>query len=276
MSTIIKIAGVQMESRLADTAANLTRCLEMLGVAVAEGAQLVVFPETALSGYMFGSLEEAVPSAETIPGPSTERIAERCRELGVYTVFGLLERDGDACYNAAALVGPDGLIGGYRKLHLPYVGVDRFVERGDRPPRVYDTELGRIGLGICYDLDFPEQARVLTLLGAEVIVNISNWPEGVEFAPQYLAHARARENMVYVVAVNRVGEERGVKFIGRSKLVDHRGLTLAEGRPYEEDLVYATIDPGLAREKHQVIIPGELEIDMLRDRRPEFYGPLTK
>ena len=276
MSAIVKIAGVQMEPRLGDTAGNLARCVEMLGVAAAQGAQLVIFPEAALSGYMFGSLEEAVSSAETIPGPSSERIAERCRELGVYTVFGLLEKDGDTCYNAAAFVGPDGLIGRYRKLHLPYVGVDRFVERGDRPPRVHDTELGRIGLSICYDLDFPEQARILTLLGAEVIVNISNWPEGVEFAPQYLAHARARENMVYVAAVNRVGEERGVRFIGRSKLIDHRGMPLAEGLPYEEDIVYVAISPSRAGEKHQVIIPGELEIDLLRDRRPELYGLLTQ
>lgn len=275
MSTTIKIAGAQMEPRLGDTAANVDRCLDLLGLTAAEGAQLVVFPEAALTGYMFGSLQEALLFAEPLPGPSTERVAERCRELGVYAVVGLLEEDDGACYNAVAFLGPDGFIGKYRKLHLPYVGVDRFVRRGDLPPLVFDTRLGKIGLGICYDLDFPEQARVLTLLGADVVVNISNWPEGVEFAPEYLVHARARENMVYVAAVNRVGEERGIRFIGRSKIVDKTGVTLAEGRPYEEGIIYATLDPTLAREKHQVMIPGELEIDMLRDRRPEFYGLLA-
>lgn len=276
MGETIKVAGAQMDPRLADTAGNVARCVELMKTAAKEGAQLILFPEAALSGYVFCSLTEAVPSAEPVPGPSTERIAEACRELNVHVVVGLLEKDGGNCYNAAALIGPSGLIGKYRKLHLPYVGVDRFVNRGDLPLEVHDTALGKLGLSICYDLDFPEQARVLTLMGAEVIVAISNWPEGVEFAPDHLVHARARENMVNVVAVNRVGVERGVRFIGRSKFVNSRGVCLAEGRPYEEDLIYAEIDPASAREKHQVIIPGELEIDMTRDRRPEFYGLLTK
>jgi predicted amidohydrolase len=225
---------------------------------------------------VFCSLTEAVPSAEPIPGPSTERIAAACRELGVHAVVGLLEKDGGNCYNTSVLAGPAGIIGKYRKLHLPYVGVDRFVNRGDLPPQVYDTPLGRIGLCICYDLDFPEEARVLALMGAELIVAISNWPEGVEFAPKYLVHARARENMVNLAAINRVGEERGVRFIGGSKCVDCRGDLVAEGKPYEEDLIYADLDLAAARVKHQVMVPGELEIDMLRDRRPEFYGLLTK
>jgi 5-aminopentanamidase len=276
MSETTKVAGVQMTPVLADSAGNLARCLELMRTAAAQGAQLIVFPEAALSGYVYGSLEEALPVAEPVPGPSTDRIADSCRELNVHVVIGMLEKDGNKCYNAAVFVGPAGLIGKHRKLHLPYVGVDRFVDRGDLPLRVYDTDLGRIGLSVCYDLDFPEQSRVLALLGADMIIAISNWPEGIEFVPEYLVHARARENMLYLLAVNRVGEERGVRFIGRSKFVDHMGMTLAEGPPYDEDIIYATLDPAAAREKHKVIIPGELEIDMLKDRRPEFYGLLAQ
>ncbi len=276
MSGTIKVAGAQMDPVILDGAANLARCLELLKTAAKRGAQLVVFPEAALTGYVYCSLREALPTAEPIPGPSTEGIAAACRELNVYAVFGLLEKDGGKCYNASAFVGPSGLIGKYRKLHLPYVGVDRFVDQGDLPLQVHDTELGRIGLSICYDLDFPEHARVLTLLGAEVIVSIANWPEGVEFVPEYLLRTRARENMVNHIAVNRVGEERGVRFIGRSKVVNSMGIQLAEGEPYKEDMIFAEVDPASAREKHQVIIPGELEVDMVRDRRPEFYGVLTQ
>lgn len=276
MSAPVKIAGVQMEPRIGDVVGNLARCLELLRKAALQGARLVVFPEVALSGYVFSSLEEALPVAEMIPGPSTERLGEACRALGVYAVVGMLEKSEDKCFNASVLVGPGGLIGRYRKLHLPYLGVDRFCNHGDLPPVVYDTEVGRIGLCICYDLDFPELTRVLALMGAEIIVAIANWPEGIEFIPGHVLHARARENLVHVVGVNRVGQERGATFFGRSKFVDCLCNTVAEARPYEEDIIYAELDPAASRRKHQVIIPGELEIDMVRDRRPEFYSLLTE
>jgi predicted amidohydrolase len=154
--------------------------------------------------------------------------------------------------------------------------VDRFVRPGDLPPRVYATDLGRIGLAICYDLDFPEYARVLTLMGAQLIVTIANWPDDIEFVPDHIVQTRARENVVNHVAVNRAGVERGVRFIGRSKFADCWGTALAEGKHFAEDMIFADIDPAAADQKHRVMIPGELEIDMLRDRRPEFYGRLTQ
>ncbi len=276
MDETIKIAGIQMEPIILDKDRNLARCLELIKTAAKEGARLIVFPEATLSGYVFSSLEEALPVTETIPGPSTERIMNYCRELNVHVIIGLLEEDRDKHYNTAAFVGPSGLIGKYRKFHLPYVGIDRFLNHGDLPLQVYDTDVGKIGMGICYDLDFPEHARVLALLGAEVIVIVMNWPEGIEFAPEHLVHARAIENRVYCVAVSRVGEERGVKFFGRSKFVDCLGRSIAEGKPYEEGILYAEINPTLAKEKHKVIVLGEFEVDVVKDRRPEFYGILTQ
>jgi predicted amidohydrolase len=272
MDKTIKIAGVQMEPVILDKAGNLARCLEMIAVAAREGARLVLFPEAALSGYVFGSLEEALPVVETVPGPSTEKIMDYCRELEVHVIVGLLEEDRGNHYNTAVLVGPSGLIGKYRKSHLPYVGIDRFLNHGDLPWQVYDTDIGKIGLGICYDLDFPEHARALALMEAEVIALVTNWPQGVEFAPEHLVHARAIENSVYCLAVNRVGEERGVKFFGRSKFVDCLGRSIAEGKAYQEDIIYAEINPALARQKHRVRVPGEFEVNMLGDRRPELYG----
>jgi len=274
MAQTIRVAAVQMNPVLADVAGNLARCLELLRTAVDAGAQLVVFPEATLTGYVFRSLEEAIPLAELIPGPSTEAIAEMCRRLDAHAVVGLLEKEGEDYYNASVLIGPHGLIGKYRKLHLPYLGVDRFLRPGNLAPEVHETSLGRIGLSICYDLDFPEYPRVLALMGAQVLVTITNWPDDIEFVPDHIVQTRARENVVNHIAVNRAGEERGVRFIGRSKVVDQTGATLVEGKHFAEDLIFADVEPRAADQKHKVVIPGELEVDMLKDRRPEFYGRL--
>ena len=128
--------------------------------------------------------------------------------------------------------------------------MDRFLNHSDLPLHVFDTDLGKIGLGICYDLEFPEHARILSLLGAKSIVIITNRPQGVEFAPEHLVHARVIENRVYFVAINRVSEERGVKFFGRSKIVDLLNGVLAEGKPYRQDILEAEITPAQARRKH--------------------------
>jgi predicted amidohydrolase len=272
----VKIAGVQMEPKILEKERNLSRCLEMIQVTAKEGARLIVFPECALTGYCFSSLEEALPVAEPIPGPSTDKLIAACRELKVYVVIGLLEKDGDKCYNAAALLGLQGLVGKHRKLHLPYLGIDRFVNHGDLPLTVYETEVGRIGLGICYDVNFPEHSRVLALQGADVIVLPTNWPEGLEVIPSLVIPTRALDNHLYCVAINRVGEERGFKFIGRSKVAHWLGLTLAEGKPDEEDILYAEIEPATARDKHLVIVPGEFEVHLFNDRRPEFYGLIAQ
>ena len=276
MTRSVRVAGIQMDPKLGDVAGNLARCLVSLNAAADAGAELVVFPEAALTGYVFHTLDEAMPVAEPIPGPGTDAIADACRRRGVHVVVGLLEKDRDDYYNATALIGPAGLIGKYRKLHLPYLGVDRFVRRGNLPPAVHETGLGRIGLSICYDLDFPEYARVLALMGAQIIVTSTNWPDDIEFVPDYVVQTRARENVVNLIAVNRAGVERGVRFIGRSKVVDPRGITLVEGKHFDEDVIFAEIDPAAADQKHKVVIPGELETHMLEDRRPEFYGRLCE
>jgi len=276
MDANVKIAGVQMAPQIGDKAHNLGHCLDSIQTAAREGARLIVFPECALSGYAFSSREEAWPAAEPVPGPSTEAIAEACGQLGVYVVVGLLEQAGGSLYNAAALVGSQGLVGVHRKAHLPVLGVDRFVDLGNLPPTIYDTGVGRIGMGICYDLMFPEHARVLALQGAEIIALPTNWPEMAEFNPAYLVPARAAENHLWLVAVNRVGEERGFSFIGRSRIAGPIGMIVADGKPYEPEILYAEVSLALARNKHLVAIPGEYEVHPFDDRRPEFYGSLVQ
>src|SRR5205807_6904029 len=181
-----KIAAVQTGCRLADVSHNLSRIQELIAAAAAGGARLAVFPECALSGYCYESKEEAWPVAEPVPGPSTLAVAETCRRLGVWAVFGLLERDGRGnLFNAAALVGPGGVAATYRKIHLPFLGVDRFTTPGDRPFAVHDLGGLRVGINICYDCSFPESARTVALLGADLVVLPTNWPPGALSTVKY-------------------------------------------------------------------------------------------
>lgn len=271
MDKKVKIAGLQMDPKILEKERNLARCLELIELTAREGARLIVLPECALTGYCFSSLEEALPVAEPILGSSTEKLMAACRELNVYVIVGLLEKDGDKCYNTAVLLGPHGLVGKYRKLHLPYIGVDRFLNPGDLPLTVYDTEVGKIGMGICYDLMFAEHSRVLALQGADLLVFPANWPERATVYPDYIVPVRAVENHVFCVAVNRVGTERGTQFPGRSKITHWSGRALAEGKLNEEGILYAEIEPIEARRKRIVNVPGEHEVDFINDRRPEFY-----
>jgi predicted amidohydrolase len=272
----MKIAGVQMDVAFADVERNLGQMIERLRETTARGARLTVFPECALCGYCFGSLDEARPFAQPVPGPATERMREACAELGCYAVFGMLELDGARIFNAAVLVGPAGVIGTYRKVHLPYLGIDMFTSFGDRPFAAHSAGELRVGMNICYDAAFPEAARSLAILGADLIVLPTNWPPGAECTAASVINARALENAVYYIAVNRVGTERGFEFIGRSKIVDPSGQTLVESRAPGEEILYAEIDTAKARRKHIIRVPGKHEIDRLADRRPEMYGLLVE
>lgn len=276
MADIVKVAAVQTDPKIAKNEENLNKILSYARTAAEKGARLIVFPECAVTGYVFSSREEALLFAESIPGVSTNKIAACCRELDVYAVVGLLEKDGDKCYNVAVLIGPGGLVGKYRKVHLPFLGVDRFIDAGDEPFRVYRTPVGNIGVHICYDCTFPESARIMTLLGADIIVLPTNFPAGRDKLMDYLVNTRSMENGIHYIAANRVGVERGVGFLGRSKIIRATGTTLAEASRDKKEIIYAEVSLAEARQKRIVIKPGEFEIDPINDRRPEMYGELTK
>jgi len=272
----VKIAAVQMDPKITKNSENLERIVFETRGAAKNGADLIVFPECALSGYVFSSREEAIPFAESIPGVSTERLATCCQELGVYVVYGLLERADDKCYNAAVLVGPEGFIGKYRKIHLPFLGIDRFIDAGNEPFQVYKTSIGNIGIQICYDCNFPESTRIMALLEADIMALPTNWPQGRERIVNYVVNTRAYENRVHLVAADRVGNERGARFLGHSKIVSASGDTLVEASGDNEETIYAEVSLAEARQKHIVIKAGEFEVDYIQDRRPELYGELTK
>lgn len=272
-----KIACVQMDVAIGDVEANRRKIIERLRTAADLGAELVIFPECAITGYCFESLDEAAPFGEPVDGPSSKAIAEACRETGTHAIVGFIEKDGSEFYNAAMLVGPSGggIIGNYRKVHLPFLGVDRFLTPGDKPFQVIDLPFGRIGINICYDASFPEAARALKLLGAELIVLPTNWPTGAWRTAEFIINARACENHLNFAAVNRCGIERGWEFIGRSKVVDYNGDTLGEASRDGEEMLIIEVDLQEANKNKIVNVAGSYEIDRLADRRPEFYRIVT-
>lgn len=273
----MRIAAVQTDVMLADVEANLQQMLRTLERPELSGCRLVVFPECMLTGYCFDSREEAWPHAELLPGPSSRRLAEHCREHRRWVVYGMLERtDGGKLYNSCALVGPDGVVGVYRKIHLPHLGIDRFVDPGPDPYTVWEIDGVRVGMHICYDGSFPESARCLALAGADVLVLPTNWPPGAETFAQYLPNARALENNVYYVSCDRIGTERGFRFIGQSRICDTNGVTMVEAAHTDPAILVADIDPARARNKRAVRVPRLHVIDRFADRRPEFYGPILQ
>lgn len=270
----IPVAGIQMDIRIGDNLGNIQRMIGWLDDARVRSSRLVVYPECAVPGYCFDSKAEAWEFAEAIPGPATERLASVAKQLGKYLVFGMLERSGSDLFNSCVLLGPDGIVGVYRKIHLPFLGVDRFTSPGREPWRVYDLGIMRVGLHICYDGSFPEAPRAMALQGADLICLPTNWPPGSETFAEYIPNARALENHVYYLAVNRVGLERGFQFIGTSKFCLPTGRSPSVGSGAEEEVVAGSVMPHIARNKRLVRVPGKHIIDRLADRRPAFYGEL--
>ena len=269
-----KIAGVQMDIAIGDRAQNLIAMKTQLDQSLAAGTVLTVFPECTTTGYCFETKAEALGVAEALDGPSVQTVTQWCRDLSTYVIFGFLESADQQLYNSLALIGPDGLIGSYRKVHLPMLGVDRFTTPGDGF-RVFAAGEIQVGLNICYDRSFPESARVLTLQGADLIALPTNCPPGSGHTSDLIPNARALENHVYFMSVNRVGTERGFDFIGKSKVCDPKGNTLAFANHADSEIIYADVDPSFARNKHLVSVPGQHEVHRINDRQPSTYGPIV-
>jgi predicted amidohydrolase len=271
----MRVAAVQMDVKILEKERNLERILAHLERAARAGAKLVVFPECALCGYGFASREEALPAAEEVPGPSTERILAAAKTLGCTAIVGLLERAGKQIFNSALVVTPQGVLGTYRKLHLPCLGIDWHAAPGDKPFPVFPTPHGRIGISICYDCSFPESGRILKLKGAQILAIPANFPVGSDIW-EHTPPVRASENHLYVIASDRVGEERGFRFAGHSQIVDFTGKKLAEAGETEETIIYGHIDPAAADCNRVVRQPGVWEYDRIAARRPEMYTALTE
>jgi len=271
----MKVGVVQIDIKFKDLEANLAKCLNYLQEAANQGVNLVVFPECTLTGYGFSSFSEAYEAALEIPSEFLSPLINTCSDYKITAVVGLVERSKNKIFNTAILITPEGLVGKYRKSHLLCLGVDRYVSPGDDLP-VFETSLGTTGMLICYDQRFPEPARALTLQGARVILNPTNLPVGAEAYPNHLYQSRACENRIFILVADRVGVENGVRYIGRSQIVNTFGQILAEGDDVSETLITAEIISSEADQKHVIIQPGEYEFDIVANRRPDLYKVITK
>jgi predicted amidohydrolase len=254
-------------------AANAELTLTALRQAVAEGAQLVVLPELASSGYVFHSVSEARQAAQPVDGPLLREWASEAARGGdrVVVVGGFCELGDDGeLYNSCALVNGRGVQAVYRKIHLWGAEPRWFVAGGTGAP-VVKTALGRVGLAVCYDLEFPELMRGLALAGAELIAIPANWPLDDQRRSMpilaSLASVTAYLNRVFVAVCDRSGSERGSEFEGGSVIAGPDGRVLAGGEHGGRvTVVSAVCDLAEARSKRN----GELN-DAFSDRRPELY-----
>ncbi len=244
-------------------AANLDRLESLLREAAAQGAKLIVTPEMATVGSFWMSRDEVAPYVETIPGPTTERFAALAHELNIFIVIGMAEVDPvtDAYYNAGALIGPDGLIGKHRKVHA-YISEPLWAADGNLGFQTWDTPLGRLGMMICMDANYPESGLMLAHAGADVILLPTNWV--IETCPAPLWMTRAHDSRAVTIAANRWGSERGFAFSGGSAILAADGSICAcAGKEQRDQIVLAEIDLSA----HTV--------EPLPAPRPELYRPLA-
>ncbi len=272
MKDKIKLALAQISSKREDKGANLQKIEKLTFKAKEQGADLAIFPELSLTGYVVR--DQFYELAETIPGPTVEKVEALAKKTGMHVIFGmpeLSEKTRATVFNTAVLVGPKGLIGKYRKMYLPTHSVfeEKRYFRPGYQTAAFQTDLGNIGLCICYDLFFPEVLRLIRLKGAQLIVCISASPSVRRSYFEILTCARALENTAYLAYVNLAGVEDGLQFWGGSRLVSPAGDVLAKAKYDEEDFVTCEVD-------YNDLRTAETFIPTLRDLRPELFDKLKE
>jgi predicted amidohydrolase len=272
MKERFEVALAQMSCKRGDKAENLKRMERTVAKAKRQGAELTVFPELSLTGYVVR--DQIYELAEKIPGPSIKIMEDIAKRNGMYIVFGMPElsqRTQATLHNTAVVIGPEGFIGKYRKMYLPTHSVfeeKRYFRPGYQTAAL-DTELGKIGLTICYDIYFPEVIRLTRLEGAQLIVCISASPGIRRSFFETLTAARAIENTAFLAYVNLVGIEDGLQFWGGSRLIGPNGKALVQAKYDEEDFLVGQVD-------YADIRPIETFVPTLRDLRPELFDNLKK
>jgi predicted amidohydrolase len=277
----LRVAVAQFDPQVGveNLAANAAAVLERLKQATAAGTNLIVLPELATTGYCFHSRAEAFAHAEAIPdGPTVKSWEAFARERGIYIVGCLPELDGQRLFDTAVLIGPEGFIGKYRKTHL-WNEEKLFFTPGDLGFPVFDTRIGRIGLLVCWDIWFPETARLVAQQGADIICIPTGWvwtppplydASGTCMAA-YLTMAAAHSNNVFIATADRIGVERGAGFMGNSLIAATNGWPIGRiAGPDEDVILYADIDVVQAR---TAPIWNQLN-DLLRDRRVDLYDQM--
>jgi predicted amidohydrolase len=272
MKEVFKIALAQISCQQADKAKNLTKIRKTVARAKKQGAELVIFPELSLTGYVVR--DEIYELAERIPGPSTKIMEDVAKKNQIHLVFGMPEisaKTEATLHNSAVLIGPEGFIGKYHKMYLPTHSIfeEKRYFRPGYQTAVFDTELGKLGLIICYDIYFPEVTRLTRLKGAELIVCISASPGVRRSFFEVLTVARAIENTAFLAFVNLAGIQDGLQFWGGSRLVGPSGRILVQAKYDEDDFVMGEVN-------YPDIRSIEAFVPTLKDLRPELFEQLKK
>jgi predicted amidohydrolase len=230
-------------------------------------ADLVVLPELCNSGYRFTSRADAWEHAERVEeSPFIRFLHDLCARNHQHIVAGFNERDGDELFNTSLLVGPGGLIGKYRKMHL-FLNEKDYFRPGNLGLPVFELPSCRIGMLICFDWLFPEPWRILALRGADIICHPSNLV--LPDLCQRAVPTHAVVNRVFVITANRIGTEQDLTFTGSSIIASPRSEVLAQAGPDDECVAVVEIDPAQARDKMVTA-----RNHALHDRRPEEYRAL--
>ncbi len=260
----MRVAVVQTAPIFAEKEENLQQALKMMKSVEAD---LYVLPELFDCGYNFTAANEVESLADKFAsGRTFEEISKFVKDAKCFAVYGFAEVDGNSYYNAAAMVGYDGMACLYRKVHL-FDRENLFFKPGNLGFRVYETRIGRVGMMICFDWYFPESARTLALRGAQLIAHpanlvLPNCPDGMR--------TRCLENRVFAVTANRIGtESRGghsLTYIGQSQITSPRGEILHRAPVGMAEVMVKEVDLALADDKKLNSFN-----DLLRSRRPDIY-----
>lgn len=268
-----KIACVQMQSALGKKKENLGKMAEKVKeIMEKQPVDLIIFPELAVTGYECSDLYRDM--AENFPeGDSIKAVAEMADKYNVFIAFGFVEKavkdDRDVIYNSVGLIDRNGTpLGQYRKSHLVEGPETDTFEKGTEY-KVFDTEIGKIGLMVCWDAAYPEVARILALKGAEIIAAPAAWEEPYDRPWDIVQCARAFDNVLYLAACNHSGTDRELTFFGKSKIVGPTGDTITEAGAGEE-IITAEVDLDILPELRNGFYV------LLRDRNPQTYGEIVK
>jgi len=277
----VRVAVVQFEPRVGveNLKTNAEAVEERILTAADASAGLIVLPELATTGYAFETREEAFAHSEIVPtGRTVESFARIAADRDLYIVGCVVERDGEKLYDTAVLVGPDGYIGRYRKTHL-WNTEKLWFTPGDEGFSVFDTRIGRIGLLVCWDIWFPETARIVAQMGADIICIPTGWvwtppplydASGVCMAA-HLTYTAAHVNNVFIATADRIGQERGAGFMGNSLIAGTNGWPIDRiAGPDEDTIIYADVDLTASR---TAPIWNQLN-DLHRDRRTDLYDQM--
>ncbi|MDR0318955.1 MAG: carbon-nitrogen hydrolase family protein, partial [Nitrososphaerota archaeon] len=265
-------ALAQINSKRENKQVNLQKYEELTLKAKRQNIDLIIFPEMSLTGYVVK--DQIYELSEQIPGPSVEKIETIAKKTEMHIIFGMPEisqKTKATLYNTAVFIGPKGYIGKYRKMYLPTHSVfeEKRYFRSGYQPAVFDTDIGKIGLTICYDIFFPEVFRLARLKGAQLMVCISASPAIRRNYFEVLTAARAIENTAYLAYVNLSGIQENLQFWGGSRLISPTGDVIVKAKYDEEDFVYCEAD-------FHDLRTAETFIPTLRDLRPELFDQLKQ